>query len=160
MILDCSLIRCSFFPVRRPESVAYEWPSKPGLIRYYYHEDRRPDTRADVLSFGFISPLVNAVLLRIDSEASNDYLEVEMVSHMLSCKGSYRTREYMSISLQVSGNIFVGYNLGTEDIALGEMNVKLNDGKYHVVRFTRSGANATLQVDDNQIQTKHPGGTK
>ena len=73
-------LKCHFLPFfQSSESVAYEWPSKPGLIRYYYHEDRRPDTRADVLSFGFISPLVNAVLLRIDSEASNDYLEVEIV---------------------------------------------------------------------------------
>lgn len=54
--------------------------------------------------------------------------------------------------------MFVTYNLGTQDIALGEMNLRVDDGKYHVVRFTRSGANSTLQVDDLQVQTKHPGG--
>ena len=52
----------------------------------------------------------------------------------------------------------MSYNLGTEDIAIGDTNVKLNDGKYHVVRFTRSEATATLQVDDNQVQTKKPPG--
>lgn len=36
------------------------------------------------------------------------------------------------------------------------MNVRVDDGKYHVVRFTRSGANSTLQLDEMQVQTKHP----
>lgn len=31
--------------------------------------------------------------------------------------------------------------------AIEESNAIINDGKYHVVRFTRSGGNATLQVD-------------
>ena len=57
---------------------------------------------------------------------------------------------------QVSGNVFVSYNLGTQDITVGETNVLVNDGRYHVVRFTRSGPNSTLQVDDNQTQRKHP----
>lgn len=73
-----------YFPVPAPpllpESVAYEWSSKPGLIRYYYHTDRRPDTRTDILSFGFITALADAVMLRIDSDGSNDYIEVEIVS--------------------------------------------------------------------------------
>ena len=38
------------------------------------------------------------------------------------------------------------------------MNIKVDDGKYHVVRFTRSGANSTLQLDELQIQTKYPSG--
>ena len=61
-----------------------------------------------------------------------------------------------SFLFQVGGSLFVSYNLGTQDIAVGEMNVRINDGVYHVVRFTRSGANATLQVDDFQVQRKHP----
>ena len=72
------------------ESTAYEWTSKPGLIRYYYHLNKRPDTSADVLSLGFITPLDDAVLIRVDSGAAsnfNDYLEVELVSgfRSLSC---------------------------------------------------------------------------
>ena len=64
------------------ESVAYEWGnSRPGLIRYFYDKAARPDTRADVLSMGFITPLENAVLARIDSEASMDYLELEIVRY-------------------------------------------------------------------------------
>ena len=48
------------------------------------------------------------------------------------------------------------YNLGTEDIAIGDMNVRVNDGSYHVMKFTRTGANATLQIDDFPIQRKNP----
>ena len=59
---------------------------------------------------------------------------------------------------QVGGHIFVSYNLGTEDLAIGEMNKRVDDGEYHVVRFTRSGANSTLQIDEMQVQTKHPQG--
>jgi hypothetical protein len=61
------------------ESVAYEWGPKPGLIRYYYDIKKRPDTQVDALSVGFITPLQNSVLLRIDSATTNDYLELEIV---------------------------------------------------------------------------------
>ncbi len=62
------------------ESVAYNFGPKPGLIRYYYDEETRPNTKADLLSVGFITPLENAVLLRVDSHSNNDYLELEIVS--------------------------------------------------------------------------------
>ena len=60
--------------------MAYHWGPKPGLIKYFFLEGSRPNTKMDVLSFGFITPLENAVLLRIDSASSSDYLEVEIVS--------------------------------------------------------------------------------
>lgn len=64
--------------------MAYEWgTNRPGLIRYYFDKDKRPDTRADILSLGFITPLENAVIARIDSEASLDYLELEIVSAII-----------------------------------------------------------------------------
>ena len=63
-------------------------------------------------------------MVRVDSEGGSDYLEAELVR----------------------GHVFVSYNLGTMDIAVGEPNVLVNDGRYHVVRFTRSGPNSTLQV--------------
>ena len=49
-------------------------------MRYYFQEGDRPNTKKDSLSFGFITPLENAVLLRIDSKSSNDYIEFEIVS--------------------------------------------------------------------------------
>lgn len=50
------------------------------------------------------------------------------------------------------------YNMGTNDHPLGEISVKVNDNAYHVVRFRRSGANSTLQIDDFNVQTNHPTG--
>ena len=43
------------------------------------------------------------------------------------------------------------YNLGQQDLVVRELATKINDGKYHVIRFTRDGVNSTLQVDDNQV---------
>ena len=50
------------------ESVAFEWPSlkQPGVVRYEYPPDKRPDTSADMLSLGFITPSIDAVLARVD----------------------------------------------------------------------------------------------
>ena len=48
--------------------------------------------------------------------------------------------------------------MGTTDHPIGELFEKVNDGKYHVVRFTRSGANSTIQVDGSTMQTKNPKG--
>lgn len=48
--------------------------------------------------------------------------------------------------------------MGTMDYPIGEMFDKVNDGKYHVVRFTRSGPNSTIQVDNLMMQTKMPRG--
>ena len=52
----------------------------------------------------------------------------------------------------------MNYNLGSKDITIGDINTKVNDGYYHVVRFTRSDINSTLQVDDNPTQTRNPQG--
>ncbi|KAG7254672.1 hypothetical protein CRUP_025835 [Coryphaenoides rupestris] len=37
-----------------------------------------------------------------------------------------------------------------------ESAVAVSDGKYHVVRFTRSGGNATLQVDNQPVIERFP----
>lgn len=48
--------------------------------------------------------------------------------------------------------------MGTMDHPIGELFEKVNDGSYHVVRFTRSGPNSTIQIDDLVMQTKNPQG--
>ncbi len=48
--------------------------------------------------------------------------------------------------------------MGTMDHPIGELFEKVNDGHYHVIRFTRTGANSTIQVDDQTIMTKNPTG--
>lgn len=50
------------------------------------------------------------------------------------------------------------FNIGTVDITVQE-STPVNDGKYHVVRFTRNGGNATLQVDNWSINEHFPTGT-
>lgn len=60
----------------------------------------------------------------------------------------------------MEGNVFVVYNMGTQDFPIGETAMKVNDNRYHVIRFTRTGANATLQLDDQNIQQNNPTGTR
>lgn len=50
------------------------------------------------------------------------------------------------------------YNVGSHDLPLGEIGTKVNDNSYHIVRFQRFGGNATLQLDDYNVQTVHPQG--
>lgn len=50
------------------------------------------------------------------------------------------------------------FNVGTDDIIIEEGAVTVSDGKYHVVRFTRSGGNATLQVDNQPVIERFPSG--
>lgn len=136
--------------------MAYHIGPKPGLIRYFFQDGTRPNTKMDTLSFGFITPLENAVILRIDSQSSNDYLEFEIVRPIV--KGCVSVFDYNLVFSKVGGCLFAAYNLGMQDITVGDMSVRVNDGSYHVVRFVRTGANCTLQVDDFPIQSSHPEG--
>ena len=61
--------------------------------------------------------------------------------------------------LQIGGKVFLNYNLGSKDITIGDISTKVNDGRYHVVRFSRTDMNSTLQVDDNPVHSKYPQGT-
>lgn len=65
----------------------------------------------------------------------------------------------MFFSFQQQGKIGVTFNIGTVDISVQESSIPVNDGKYHVVRFTRNGGNATLQVDNWSINEHFPTGT-
>lgn len=64
----------------------------------------------------------------------------------------------MFFSFQDKGNIAVVFNVGTDDINIEETSKFVNDGKYHIVKFTRSGGNATLQVDDLPVIERYPTG--
>uniref|UniRef100_A0A452H6Y0 Laminin G domain-containing protein n=1 Tax=Gopherus agassizii TaxID=38772 RepID=A0A452H6Y0_9SAUR len=65
---------------------------------------------------------------------------------------------FLFLFKQHQGKIGVKFNVGTDDISIEEINAIINDGKYHVVRFTRSGGNATLQVDSWQVIERYPAG--
>ncbi|XP_029634772.1 neurexin-3 isoform X2 [Octopus sinensis] len=116
------------------ESTTYHFGPNPGLLQYTYPAKKRKDRTEDLLAFGLKTKQKDAVLVRVQSKDSDDYLEAELVD----------------------GNIFVVYNMGTADHPVGEVYHKVNDGEYHVVRFTRNGANSTIQVDNYKPQPKHP----
>ncbi|XP_048126648.1 neurexin-1a-beta-like isoform X29 [Alosa alosa] len=108
-----------------------------GLITYTWPPNDRPSTRADRLALGFSTQQKEAVLVRVDSSKGlGDYLKLHIDK----------------------GNIAVVFNVGTDDIYIEEKAKFVNDGKYHIVRFTRSGGNATLQVDDLPIIERYPTG--
>ena len=61
----------------------YDWINPGGTITYYYPEEKRPDTKDDLLSLGFVTDRIDAVLVRIDSQGGDmhsDYLQLEIVS--------------------------------------------------------------------------------
>ncbi|XP_023287827.1 neurexin-3, partial [Orussus abietinus] len=130
---DCDMTSFSG-PTCNDEATAYEFGPGRGLVMYTFPPDRRPEMKRDTVALGFVTSNSDAVLLRVESASSNDYLEIEIVE----------------------GNVFAVYNMGTNDHPIGEVGVKVNDNQYHVIRFTRSGANSTLQVDDYNLQANHP----
>lgn len=61
------------------ESVAYEFSSNKGMIQYTYPPGKQPDTEEDSIALGFITNKADAVLLRIESSTTQDYMELEIV---------------------------------------------------------------------------------
>ncbi|XP_071372123.1 neurexin-2-beta isoform X13 [Centroberyx affinis] len=107
------------------------------LITYTWAPNERPSTRADRLAVGFSTQQKDAILVRVEStHGLGDYLQLHIDQ----------------------GKICVIFNVGTDDITIDEPAVIVNDGKYHVVRFTRSGGNATLQVDNQPVIERYPPG--
>jgi len=58
-------------------------------------------------------------------------------------------------SLQIDGHVRVTYVAGGLNMSISEPLRSAADGRYHVVRFTRYGANSTLQLDDLPTQTRN-----
>lgn len=86
----------------------------------------------------------------------NNTLYVILIKCWLTSTTSYNL--FSPPPFQHQGKIGVKFNVGTDDIAIEESNAIINDGKYHVVRFTRSGGNATLQVDSWPVIERYPAG--
>lgn len=62
------------------EGVAYTFGHSGGLITYSFPDGEWPDTRSDRLALGFVTTQRNAVLVRVVSGSSNDFIEMELVS--------------------------------------------------------------------------------
>lgn len=81
-LCDTLLDHCSFIIFFFTEAVAYEFGPGRGLITYTFPTDRRPEMKRDTIAMGFVTGTNDAVLLRIESATSNDYLEIEIVSEL------------------------------------------------------------------------------
>ncbi|KAM9202709.1 neurexin 3 isoform 19-T19 [Dugong dugon] len=115
----------------------YIFGKSGGLILYTWPANDRPSTRSDRLAVGFSTTVKDGILVRIDSAPGlGDFLQLHIEQ----------------------GKIGVVFNIGTVDISIKEERTPVNDGKYHVVRFTRNGGNATLQVDNWPVNEHYPTG--
>ncbi|XP_026868386.2 neurexin-1a-like isoform X8 [Electrophorus electricus] len=133
---DCSMTSFGG-PLCNDAGTTYIFGRDGGRIKYTWPPNDRPSTRADRLALGFSTQQKEALLIRVDSSSGlGDYLKLHIDK----------------------GNVAVIFNVGTDDINIEEKSKFVNDGKYHVVKFTRSGGNATLQVDDLPVIERYPTG--
>nr|XP_054597957.1 neurexin 3a isoform X13 [Nothobranchius furzeri] len=133
---DCSMTSYTGTQCNDP-GTTYIFGKGGGLIVFSWPANERPSTRTDRLTVGFSTSLKDGILARIDSAPG--------------------LGDYLMLHIQ-QGKIGVTFNIGTEDISVLESSTPVNDGKYHVVRFTRNGGNATLQVDNWSINEHFPTG--
>ncbi|XP_054597958.2 neurexin 3a isoform X11 [Nothobranchius furzeri] len=133
---DCSMTSYTGTQCNDP-GTTYIFGKGGGLIIFSWPANERPSTRTDRLTVGFSTSLKDGILARIDSAPG--------------------LGDYLMLHIQ-QGKIGVTFNIGTEDISVLESSTPVNDGKYHVVRFTRNGGNATLQVDNWSINEHFPTG--
>ncbi|XP_051795073.1 neurexin 3a isoform X4 [Acanthochromis polyacanthus] len=133
---DCSMTSYTGTQCNDP-GTTYIFGKGGGLITFKWPANERPSTRTDRLTVGFSTSLKDGILVRIDSAPG--------------------LGDYLMLHIQ-QGKIGVTFNIGTVDIGVQESSTPVNDGKYHVVRFTRNGGNATLQVDNWSINEHFPTG--
>ncbi|XP_041428928.1 neurexin-3 isoform X20 [Xenopus laevis] len=133
---DCSMTSYSGNYCNDP-GATYIFGKIGGLILYTWPHNDRPSTRTDRLAVGFSTTVKEGILVRIDSAPGlMDYLQLHIVQ----------------------GKIGVMFNIGSQDISIREESTPVNDGKYHTVKYTRNGGNATLQVDNWPVNEHYPGG--
>ncbi|XP_074516091.1 neurexin 3a isoform X3 [Sebastes fasciatus] len=133
---DCSMTSYTGTQCNDP-GTTYIFGKGGGLITFKWPANERPSTRTDKLTVGFSTSLKDGILVRIDSATGLE--------------------DYLMLHIQ-QGKIGVTFNIGIADISVEESSTPVNDGKYHVVRFTRNGGNATLQVDNWSINEHFPTG--
>ncbi|XP_075048194.1 neurexin 3 isoform X4 [Mixophyes fleayi] len=133
---DCSMTSYSG-PQCNDPGATYIFGKSGGLIIYTWPHNDRPSTRTDRLAVGFSTTVKDGILVRIDSAAGlMDFLQLHIEQ----------------------GKVGVKFNIGLMDISIREDSTPVNDGKYHVVKYTRNGGNATLQVDNWPVNEYYPGG--
>nr|XP_054604369.1 neurexin 3b isoform X17 [Nothobranchius furzeri] len=133
---DCSMTSYTGTHCNDP-GTNYIFGKGGGLITYTWPNNERPSTRTDRLAVGFSTTIKDGILVRIDSAP--------------------RLGDYIMLHIE-QGKVGVTFNIGTVDISVKELTTMVNDGNYHLVRFTRNGGNATLQVDNWPVNEHFPSG--
>lgn len=54
------------------------------MIQYTFPAGKQPDTEEDSIALGFITTKSDAVLLRIESSTTQDYMELEIVIQLFT----------------------------------------------------------------------------
>ncbi|XP_059050815.1 neurexin-1-like [Achroia grisella] len=134
-VCDCDLTSFTG-PTCYDESIAYEFGPGRGIITYTYPTSSVVDTETDKVALGFVTSKADAVLLRIESSNTQDYMQMEIIR----------------------GNLFMVYNVGGGDHPLGDEAARVDDGAYHVARFTRNGSRSALQLDNYAVNIRQPQG--
>ncbi|XP_023936294.1 neurexin-1 isoform X1 [Bicyclus anynana] len=134
-VCDCDLTSFTG-PTCYDESIAYEFGPGRGIITYTFPPSAVADTETDKVAVGFVTSKSDAVLMRIESSNTQDYMQMEIIR----------------------GNLFMVYNVGDGDHPLGDEAARVDDGAYHVARFTRNGSRAALQLDNYAVNIRHPQG--
>ncbi|KAG6442553.1 hypothetical protein O3G_MSEX002421 [Manduca sexta] len=134
-VCDCDLTSFTG-PTCYDESIAYEFGPGRGTLTYTFPPTSVADTETDRVALGFITSKADAVLLRVESSNTQDYMQMEIIG----------------------GNVFAVYNVGGGEQPVGEEAVRVDDGAYHVARFTRNGSSAALQLDHYAVNVRNPQG--
>ena len=107
-----------------------------GIVTVSFPDGNHMDTKSDSLSLGIVTSVENAVILRIDSSTTNDFMEMQILN----------------------GNILMAYNLGADDHQIIDLGVPVSDNEYHSIKFLRNGPNSSLQIDNHNAVHKNPTG--
>ncbi|XP_041968966.1 neurexin-1 isoform X4 [Aricia agestis] len=134
-VCDCELTSFTG-PTCYDESIAYEFGPGRGIMTFTFAPSAVADTETDRVAVGFVTTKSDAVILRIESSNTQDYMQMEIIR----------------------GNLFMVYNVGDGDHPLGDETARVDDGAYHVARFTRNGSRAALQIDSYAVIIRHPQG--
>ncbi|XP_073466265.1 neurexin 3 isoform X12 [Aquarana catesbeiana] len=133
---DCTMTSYTG-PQCNDPGATYIFGKSGGLILYTWPHNDRPSTRTDRLAVGFSTTVKDGIIVRIDSATGlMDFLQLHIEQ----------------------GKVGVKFNIGLMDISIREESTPVNDGNYHVVKYTRNGGNATLQVDNRTVNEYYPGG--
>ncbi|XP_077521803.1 neurexin 1 [Amblyomma americanum] len=119
-------------PTCSDESIAYKFGPRPGLVRFTPSGGPRSATRADLLAVAFLSTADDAVLVHVSGP----------------------DQHFMLLHIE-GGKLLVTYSAGSAgDLTASDPGLRVNDGRYHVARVRRDGANVTLTVDDRTAHAR------